>query len=102
LVGERAGRRDAAVVAVLAEVLPAEPDQRRAVELGVPADEVVRAGVDLLAVAVVPGLLDVVALLDLDGARVPVLLLARDVASPLEEEDALALGRGAVGVRPSP
>src|SRR5204862_5663149 len=79
-----------------------EPDQRGAVELGVPADEVVRAGVELLAVAVVPGLLDVVAVLDLDGARVPVLLLARHVAAPLEEEDALARGREAVGERPAP
>jgi hypothetical protein len=92
LVRDRPGGRDAAVVSDLAEVLLAEADQRGAVELGVPADEVVRAGVELLAVAIVPGLLDVVAVLDLDGARVPVLLLARDVAAPLEEEDALARG----------
>src|SRR5438128_7440626 len=102
VVRARPGGRDAAVVGDLAEVLPAEPDQPRAVELGVPANEVVRAGVELLAVAVVPGLLDVVAVLDLDGARVPVLLLARDVAAPREEEDALARGREAIGERPAP
>src|SRR5438552_16345897 len=102
VVRDRPGGRDAAVVGDLSEVLLAEPDQRGAVELGVPADEVVRAGVELLAVAVVPGLLDVVAVLDLDGTRVPVLLLARDVAAPLEEEDALARGREAIGERPAP
>src|SRR5439155_2124506 len=102
VVRDRPGGRHAALVGDLAEVLLAEPDQRGAVELGVPADEVMRAGVELLAIAVVPVLLDVVAVLDLDGARVPVLLLARDVAAPLEEEDALARGREAIGERPAP
>src|SRR5207244_13089983 len=102
VVRDRPGGRHAALVGDLAEVLLAEPDQRGAVELGVPADEVMRAGVELLAIAVVPGLLDVVAVLDLDGARVPVLLRAWDVAAPLEEEDALARGCEAIGERPAP
>ena len=41
VVGDRPGRRDAAVMAQLAEVLAPQPEQRRAVELGVAADVVV-------------------------------------------------------------
>src|SRR2546428_3527011 len=89
-------------MADLAEVLLPHPDERRPVELRVPADVVVGAGVELAAVLVAPGLLDVVAALGDDRVRVPVLLLAWDVIAPLEEEDALAGRREAVGEGPAP
>jgi len=60
----------------------------------------VRAGKELVAVLVVPRLLDVVAVLDLDRVRVPVLLLARHVAAALEQQDALPGRREPVGERP--
>ena len=102
LVADRPRGGDAAVVPHLAEVLLPHPEERRAVELGVPAHVVMGAGVKLPAVLVAPRLLDVVAALDDDGVRVPVRLLARDVAAPLEEEDALAGGGQAVGERAAP
>ena len=77
VVGDRPGRRDAAVVPELAEVLLAQPEQRRAVELGVAADVVVGVRVELLAVPIAPDLLGLVLALDVDGLRVPVVLLAR-------------------------
>src|SRR2546422_10204925 len=86
----------------LAEVLPAHAQQGRAVEFRVAADEVVRAGVELLAVPVVPGLLDVVLSLDHDGPGVPVVLLARHVVAALQEEDLFSRGRQPVGERPAP
>src|SRR5207249_7047025 len=102
LVADRPGGGDAAVMADLAEVLLPHPDERRAVELRVPADVVVGAGVELPAVPVAPGLLDVVAALGDDRVRVPVLLLARDVVAPLEEQDALAGRREAISEGPAP
>ena len=53
---DRPGRRDPAVVAQLAEVLRPQPEQRRAVELGVAADVVVDLRRELVAVLVVPEL----------------------------------------------
>src|SRR6476661_7214358 len=51
------GWRDAAMVAKFAEVLRAETEQCRAVELGVSPDVVVDLGLELVAVPVVPDLL---------------------------------------------
>jgi hypothetical protein len=102
LVGDRPGGRHAAVVPHLGEVLSAHAYQGRAVELRVPTDEVVRPGMELPPVTVEPGLVRVVAVLDDDGVRVPVLLLARHPAAALEEEDALPRRREAVGQGPPP
>ena len=54
VVGDRPGRRDATVVAKLAEVLRPQPEERCAIELGVPADVVVHLGLELAALPVVP------------------------------------------------
>jgi hypothetical protein len=88
------------VVLHLAEVLPAQTEQRRAVDLGVAADVVVDAGMEGLAVLVVPGYLRLVLVLDEDGPGAPVVLLAWEVAAPLEQEDFLAGRHELVGKRP--
>ena len=57
VVGQRPRRRDAVDVLELAEVLRAQAVQRRAVQLGGAADEVVDLRLERLAVGVVPGVL---------------------------------------------
>src|SRR5262245_10933646 len=99
LVGYGPGGGDAAVLPDHAEILPAQAQERRAVELGVAAHEVVGARNEFLAVLVEPRVLDVVATVHDDGVGVPVLLLARHVVASLEEQDALACGREPVGQR---
>src|SRR2546428_13844381 len=86
-------------MADLAEVLPAHAQEGRAIEFRVAADEVVRPGVELLAVPVVPGFLDVVLSLDHDGPGVPVVLLARRVVAALQEEDLFSRRRQPEGER---
>ena len=93
VVGDRPGRRDAAVVADLAEVLLAQAEEGGAVEFGVPADVVVRVRMELLAVLVAPDFLRGVLAVDVDGLRAPVVLLAGDEVAALEHQDPLA-GRG--------
>lgn len=65
-VADRPGGREPAVVAQHAEVLGAQPEQRGAVELGVPADVIVDLGREPVTVFVVPEL------------RCPVLALDED------------------------
>ena len=98
-IGERPGRGDAAVMVDLLEVALAQAEEDRAVELGVAAHEVLRVGLEGRAVLVVPGLAREVAALEEDLRRVPVLGLARGVAAALEQQDALAARRQAVGER---
>ena len=92
VVGDRPGGRDAVVVLQLAEVLLAQPVERRAVELRRAADEVVDLRLERLAVLVVPGVRRDVAVVDEDVLREPVLRLARQPVAALEQEDALARG----------
>src|SRR6516225_348223 len=89
------------MVAQLAEVLLAEAEERRAVELGVASHRVVGVRVERVALAVVPDLLRLVAALDVHPARVPVGLLPGDEVAALEEEDALAGGGQGLGQRPA-
>src|SRR5262249_35282897 len=56
LVADRPGGRDAAPVLELVEVLPAQPEERRPVELGVAADPVVRVRMEVRALGGPPGL----------------------------------------------
>ena len=69
VVGDRPGRRDAVVVLELAEVLLAQAVERRAVELGRAADEVVDLRLERLALGVVPGVRRDVAVVDEDVLR---------------------------------
>jgi hypothetical protein len=87
-------------VTELAEVLLAEPIERRAVELRRPADVVVHAGLERCAVPVVPRVLRDVAVVDEHRLREPVLELSRQPAAALEE-DALAGGGEVAGERPA-
>src|SRR6516225_12137130 len=89
------------MVAQLAEVLLAEAEERRAVELGVASHRVVGVRMERVALAVVPDLLRLVAALDVHPARIPVGLLPGDEVAALEEEDALAGGGQGVSQRPA-
>jgi hypothetical protein len=77
VVRDRPGRRDAVVVAKLAEVLCAQPVEGGTVELRGPADVVVDLRLERFAVRVVPGVVRDVAVLHEHGLREPVLRLAR-------------------------
>ena len=92
VVGDRPGRRDAVVVAELAEVLLAEPVERRAVELRRASDEVVDPRLERLALLVVPGVGRDVAVVHEHVLGRPVLRLARQPVAALEQEDPLARG----------
>src|SRR4029453_6459901 len=92
VVADRPGRRDAVVVLQLAEVLPSQPVQRRAVQLGGAADEVVDLRLEGLALGVVPGVGGDVAVVDEHIRGGPVLRLAGQPAAPLQQQDALARG----------
>jgi hypothetical protein len=90
-------RGHTAVVLELAEVLFAEPEERRTVELGVAADEVIGVGVQRLSVPVAPLLLGVVAALDVDRPGAPVLLFPGDVIAALEQQHPLSRRRQPMG-----
>ena len=68
----------------LVEVPLAQPEQDRAVELGVAADEVLLVGLVRRPVLVEPQLVVEVSLLAEHLSAVPVLRLAREVATALE------------------
>ena len=101
VVGDRPGRRDPVVVLKLAEVLGPQPVERRSVELGRAADEVVDLRLERLAVLVVPGVLGDVAVVDEDVLRQPVLRLARQPVAALEQQDPLARWREVARERPA-
>ena len=77
----------------LAEVFPPQPEQRGAVELGVPAHPVVGMRMQVLPVRVPPVLLGLVLPLHVDRPRTPVVRLPRHIVATLEQQDPLAGGR---------
>ena len=99
VVGDRPRRRDAVVMAQLAEILLAQPIERRAEHLGRAADEIVHLRLERPAVSVVPGLGRYVAVLHEHGRRIPVLRLALEPVAALENQDALSRGRELSGKR---
>ncbi len=101
VVGDRPGGRDPVVVAELAEVLLAQAVERRAVQLGRAADEVVDLRLERLAIPVDPRVRRDVAVVDEDVLRQPVLRLARQPVASLEQEDPLAGRRQVAGERPA-
>src|SRR5215467_4165006 len=86
-------------MADFAEVVLAQPEEDRTVELRLPADVVVLAGVELLPVLVDPLLVSLVARAGDHLAAVPVLGLAANVIAALEDQDAEARRGEAVGER---
>ena len=101
LVLDRPGRRDAALVLELTEVLLAEAVERGSVELGRSADEVVDLRLERLVLLVVPGVLGDVAVVDEDVVCRPVRRLTGQPVAALEEEDSLAGGGEVARERPS-
>ena len=90
VVTDRPGRRNSAVVANLSEILLAQPEERSTIEFRVPTHVIIRVGMQLLTVRVAPQLFGVVLGIDINGLRVPVVLLAGDVITALMNEDSLA------------
>ena len=101
LVGERPRGGDAAVMLDLPEVLRPQPEQRSTVELRVPADVVVLLGGELVALPVAPLFVSGVLPTEEDRLGFPVVALAREVAAPFEQQDALAGWRQLPGERSS-
>ena len=99
VVADGPGGRDAVVVPKLAEVLRAQPVERRPVHLRGSPDEVVHLRLERLARPVVPGVLRDVAVVDEHVRRAPVLRLARQPVAALQQQDALAGGSEAVHER---
>ena len=93
VVRDRPGRRDPAVVADLPEILGPEPVEGGAIELRRATDRVVDPGLERLVRLVVPGLLGHVPVVDEDFLGVPVLPLARQPVTALEDQDPLARWR---------
>src|SRR5439155_6691349 len=83
LVRDRPRGRKAAPMLDLPKVLPAEAEERGAVELGVAAHPVVGVRVELSTLRVAPYFLGVVFPLQVDRLRTPVVLLPWDVVAPL-------------------
>ena len=76
LIAQWPRRRDAAVVPDFSEVLLAESQQGRAINLGIPADVILNAGVKRLSVLVIPGLLGPILRFEEDGPGIPVVFLS--------------------------
>jgi hypothetical protein len=84
-------------VVELAEVLPAEPIEGGAVELGRTTDEIVDLGLERLPLRVVPRVGRDVPVLDEDALREPVLQLAGKPPPALEQENAFPRGGEVAG-----
>ncbi len=102
VVGDRPGRRDPTMVAKLAEVLRAEAEQCRAVELGVPADVVVDLWLELVAVPVIPDLLRGVLPAYEHRLGLPVVALPWQERPSLQPEHLRAVRGEPVPERPTP
>ena len=85
------GRRDAAVVAQLAEVLRSQPEEGRTVELRVATDVVVDLWLEVVAVPVVPDLRREVLAADEHRLRLPVVALPGQEVPAFEPEHLRAL-----------
>src|SRR3989475_340849 len=83
LVRDRPRGREAAPMLDLPKVLPAEAEQRGAIELSVAANPVVGVRVELSTLRVPPYFLGVVFPLQVDRLRTPVVLLSWDVVASL-------------------
>ena len=101
LVAQRPGRRNAAVVSNLTEILLTKPQQGRAINLRIAADVILNAGKERLAVLVIPGLFGPVLGFDKDRLGIPVVFLARQVAAAFEKQNPFPRRRQMVSQRSS-
>src|SRR5882672_2773990 len=81
----------------LAEIFLAKTEQRCAVKFCVAANVVVCVRMEFFAFFVAPEFLGVVSTVQVDGLRVPVGLLARDVAAAFDQQNSLARRCQSVG-----
>lgn len=82
-------------MADFAEIALAHAKERAAIDLGIPADIIMQARVETLAVPAVPGFLRLVGAVHEHRLGIPVGARARQVAAALDEQDALARRREA-------
>src|SRR5215510_3016110 len=99
VITNRPSRRNAAVMTNLAKIFFAQTKQRRTIKLGVPAYVVICVRMKLLTIRVTPGFLRVVPGFEVNGARAPVVLLARYVITALKQQNLLAGWREFVSQR---
>src|SRR5262249_35652818 len=90
VVRDRPGRRDAGVMSYFSEVLAAQPEQRCPVELRVSAHVVIGVRMQFFAIDIAPFFFRVVFGFDVDGLRIPVVLLTPDVIAALEDQNSFA------------
>src|SRR4051812_42220248 len=89
-------------MAQLAEVLFAQTEQRRAIELCVTANIIVGMGTQILPVAILPHFLGRVLALQVYDCRTPVVLFARDIVASFEHKDLFPGRRQLGGERSAP
>src|SRR6266700_2597908 len=80
----------------LAEVFSAQAKERRTIEFGISADVVVRVRAQGLSIPVSPFFFRLILAFNIDRARIPVRLLARNIVASLQNENAFPRGRKAV------
>src|SRR5215510_11796494 len=99
VITNRPSRRNAAVMTNLAKIFFPQTKQCCAVKFGVAANVIVRVRMQFLTVRVTPGFLRVVPGFEVNGARAPVVLLARYVITTLKQQNLLAGWRELVSQR---
>ena len=101
VVADWPGGRDTVMMAQFAEIFLALAVERSSVELGCAANAIVHLGLKSLAFFIVPGVRRDIAILDEDSFAIPVLQLARQPVTTLEQQDAFARWRQVTGERPA-
>src|SRR5262249_46032937 len=94
---DRPGRREAAVMANLAEVFFTKAEQRGTVEFRIAADVIVGMGMELFAVLVMPHLLGLVFPFEVYRAWIPVVFLSWYVAAAFKKKNPFPCRRKLMG-----
>src|SRR5882724_6150525 len=88
IVGNRPRRGNPSKMLDLTEILPAQTEQRRAVEFGISAHVVIRVRMERLSLLVAPFFFCLILALHIDRARIPVGLLAGNIIAAFQNENA--------------
>src|SRR5258708_23673001 len=86
----------------LAEILPAQAKQRRAVHLGIAAHPIVDPGMERAAILAVPGLFRLILCVEEDGGGIPIFSFTRQKGAAFQKQDPLAARREPMRERTSP